>query len=144
MLELVAAWTTLSIRWDVRLEWASRRQAGLEEHFYETAPARHLEMRDDHACVKVLDPQAPIAPPVRAILMIRDPRRVSRSAAKIGQRITPEQVSERMEAFRMAYPAVDEVYMGELNHPTALFARLAAAGWPVVAPSYEMETRAVR
>ena len=141
MLEAVAVWTTLTIQWDVRWEWSSRRETGLRERFVE-GPVHGAA---DDTAVKVLDPNVSIPPPTRVILMLRDPQQVAASAVKIGQLLTAEQVTSRVDAFRVRWrPVIDEVHVTELNRPAALFARLAQSGWPTAPPCTVMQTRAAR
>jgi len=141
MLEAVAAWTTLTVRWDLQAEWYSRQQTSLAEHFYETSD--HQTLPGD--VVKILNPHLALPTPTRAVLMIRDPHEVSRSARKLGQRISPADVTARVEAFRHRWPErVDDVHIRELTDMTALFRRLETSGWPVAEPAYQMATKAVR
>jgi hypothetical protein len=143
MMEAVAAWTTLSVRWHLGTEWASRSQTGRNEPFCELPPHLLADAGPDDL-VKILDPGVPITP-TRAILMIRDPGVVADSARHhLGQLITAEDVAGRTQAFRDAGWPTDEVHITELCDQDALFARLARLGWPVVGRSEIIETRAVR
>lgn len=148
MLELVAAWMDLTVVWNVALEWRSRKENHLREHFYEMEPTALCERPHgipyDRVVIKILDPDVDVDV-TRAILMIRDPEDVHRSAFKLGQRIYPDQVVERVNQFRERFAGrVDEVQFEELQDLRALFGRLKGAGWPVTDPVYTMETRAVR
>lgn len=146
MLEAIASWTTLTVRWNLDTEWMSRRQTGHPEAFLELSPAeiRHAGGGD---VVKILDPSVKVTP-TRAILMIRDPELVSASARRVlGQLIHPEQVEARVEAFRELGWPLDEVRIDELsNLPSqrALFTRLRRSGWPVTTRSTRMITKATR
>ncbi len=143
MLQAIAAWTTLRIRWDVVLEWRSRELTGSLESFLELTPPEIPSAGDDEV-VKVLDPGVDITP-TRAILMIRDPALVSRSARRVlGQLISPEEVTARVDAFRAIGWPIDEVDVAELDDQRALFVRLARSGWPVLGLSTTMTTKAVR
>lgn len=144
MLELLAAWTDLTITWSMEIEWLSRRDTELNEHFYEGGPVRLGEPHRGRTVIKLLNPEVDIEV-TRAILMIRDPLDVHRSAFKLGQRIWPEDVQERITQFRNKFTGhLDEVEFEELRDPPRLFRRLGEAGWPVTVPSYLMQTRAIR
>jgi hypothetical protein len=143
MLEAVASWTSLSVRWSVRTEWANRRQTGLNEAFLELPPDAIRGAGPDDV-VKILNPGVPVEP-TRAILMVRDPEVVSASArARLGQLISPAEVVARADLFRARGWPLDEVDVSELCDLPSLFGRLASRGWPVVGPSRTLSTKAVR
>jgi len=143
MLEAVAAWTTLRVRWSLPVEWQSRTQTGRAESFLEL-PSYLVGQAGAGEVVKVLDPAVSFRP-TRALLMIRDPVEVSRSArARLKQLISPGDVSARVEAFRSLGWDLDEVGFDELGDLPVLFARLADCGWPVVGPAQAMLTWGVR
>lgn len=141
MLEALAAWTTLTVVWDLNVEWRSRAETGLPERFRETAPGTAAGPR---TLVKILNPEVRVPGVSRAILMVRDPRQVNVSARKIRQEITVADVARRMAGFRRAYPMRDEVQVDELADLPRLMARLKQAGWPVTRPVWRMTTRAMR
>lgn len=129
MLEAIASWTTLSVRYDIGTEWRSRAQTRLGETFLEGGEGG----AGPGDVVKILDPAADVPDVSRAILMIRDPEAAAESARrKLGQRMTADDVTARVEAFRVKFPDVDEVRFAELGDLANLFARLAQRGWPVV------------
>lgn len=141
MLEALASYTTLTVVWDLNVEWRSRRETGLAERFRETAPGT---ARGDDVLVKVLNPDVVLPDVERAVLMVRDPAEITASARKLRQHITEADIAERMAGFRARYLRLDEVHIGELGNLPALMGRLREAGWPVVAPCWRMATRAMR
>lgn len=145
MLEAIAAWTTLSVRWSLPLEWATRTQCGIYESFLELPPCSLGDAGPDEV-VKILNPETSLRP-TRAVLMIRDPVDVSMSASQhLRQRISPVEVAGRVQAFRDTGWEIDEVCMEELlsHRLPQLFTRLARRGWPVVEHSPTLVTRALR
>ena len=143
MLEAIAAWTTLSVRWNLDTEWLTRRQTGRNEAYLEM-PNRHLEDLGPDAVAKILNPQACVTP-TRAVLMVRDPAEIVDSARRtLGQRLDRAGVEERYAQFRARGWAIDEVRTEELERPPWLFERLGKAGWPVATYTPELTLRAQR
>lgn len=141
MLEALAAYTPLTVVWDLNVEWRSRTETGLVERFRETAPGT---AHGPDVLVKVLNPGVSVPDVERAVLMVRDPAEITASARKIRQSITAADIAGRMAGFRGRYRHLDEVHVAELADLPRLMRRLGEAGWPVVGPCWRMATRAMR
>jgi hypothetical protein len=134
MLEAVALWTPLRVRWDLSTEWASRSQVR-PEPFLEIQPSRLGEAGQDEV-VKILDPALPVEP-VRVIIMRRDPVQVAASTTKTLGRLSAEAVEERYVAFLRRFSnRVDVINYADVTgrDPASLgsvFAALRDSGWPV-------------
>jgi hypothetical protein len=129
MLEAIASWTTLAVRYDIGTEWRSRAQTGMRETFLENGAGG----AGPNDVVKILNPAFNAVDVSRAILMIRDPEAAAASARRnLGQRMTAQDVTARLDAFRAKFEHIDEVRFAELGDLANLFARLASRGWPVV------------
>jgi len=134
MLEAVALWTPLRVRWDLSTEWASRSQVR-PEPFLEIQPSRLGEAGQDEV-VKILDPALPVEP-VRVIIMRRDPGQVAASTTKMLNQLPARAVEKRYAGLLRRFGnRADVIHYSDVagRDPRSLggvFASLRNSGWPV-------------